>query len=125
MCFPLGLAQQSELPSAHSMVERASTKSTPGADFLKKMAKESILDSCRQRNPALQFRFRRQLLPQPVEGFEFARPSGRLDAVKIFLAGRRGSQSNCIEFLAGDELAINRNDRASQRHTATAAGWCC
>jgi hypothetical protein len=42
MRFPLGLSQQTDLPSAHSMVERAKTKSTPGTEFLKKMAKESI-----------------------------------------------------------------------------------
>jgi hypothetical protein len=36
MRFPLGLAQQTDLPSAHFMVERAWTKSTPGTDFLKK-----------------------------------------------------------------------------------------
>ena len=36
-----GLAPTS-LPSAHSMVERARTKSTHGAEFLKKIAKKSI-----------------------------------------------------------------------------------
>jgi hypothetical protein len=39
---PLGLAQQTDLPSAYSMVERARTKSTHGAKFLKRIAKKSI-----------------------------------------------------------------------------------
>src|SRR5262245_13899031 len=34
--FRLGLAQQTDLPSAHFMVEQARTKSTPGTEILKK-----------------------------------------------------------------------------------------
>jgi hypothetical protein len=36
MRFPLEFAQQTDLPNAHSLVERARTKSTPGTGFLKK-----------------------------------------------------------------------------------------
>ncbi len=35
---PLGLAQQTNLPSAHSMVEQARTKSTNGAEFSEERA---------------------------------------------------------------------------------------
>jgi hypothetical protein len=83
MRFPLGLAQQTDLPSAHSMVEWARTKSTPGTEFLKKMAKESTsrFVSPEESGVAHQkFESRRQLLPQPMAGFEFAKQSGRLDS---------------------------------------------
>jgi hypothetical protein len=72
MRFPLGLAQQTDLPSAHSMVERARTKSTPGTEFLKKMAKESIPRFVSPEESCVapqKFKSRRQLLPQPVAGF--------------------------------------------------------
>jgi hypothetical protein len=65
MRFPLGLAQQTDLPSAHSMVERARTKSTPGTEFPKKMAKESIsrLVSPEESGVAAQkFKSRRQFV---------------------------------------------------------------
>jgi hypothetical protein len=87
MRSPLGLAQQTDLPSAHSMVERARAKSTPGTDFLKKMAKESISRFVSPEESAVapqEFKTCRQLLPQPVAEFEFAKQSGRLDAVRTF-----------------------------------------
>src|SRR4029077_2040969 len=83
MRFPLGLAQQTDLPSAHSKVERAKTKSTAVTKFLKKMAKESIsrFVSPEESGVAPQkFKSRRQLLPQPVAGCEFAKQSGRQDS---------------------------------------------
>jgi hypothetical protein len=69
------------------MVERARTKSTPGTEFLKKMAEESNSRFVSAEESAVApqtFNFRRQLLPQPVAGFEFAKQAGRLDHVRTF-----------------------------------------
>jgi hypothetical protein len=74
------------------MVERARTKSTPGTEFLKKMAKESIsrfVSPEESANAPQKFKSRRQLLPQPVAGFEFAKQSGRQDAVRTFSGWNR------------------------------------
>ena len=62
------------------MVERARTKSTPGTKFLKKMAKEPIsrFVSPEESGGAPQkFKSRRQLILQPVAGFESAKQSIR------------------------------------------------
>src|SRR5262249_30371545 len=81
------LLSKTDLPSAHSMVERARTKSTPGTGFLKKMAKESISRFVSPEESAVapqKFKSRRQLLPQPVAGFQFAKNTGRLGGVLTF-----------------------------------------
>jgi hypothetical protein len=67
MRFTLGLARQADLPNAQSLVERDGTKSTPGTEFLKKMAMESIsrFMSPEKSGVALKrFESALQLLPQ-------------------------------------------------------------
>ncbi len=69
------------------MVERTRTKSTRVTKFLKKLAKESIPRFVSPEESAVapqKFKSRRQSLPQPVAGFELAKHSGRLDAVRTF-----------------------------------------
>ena len=64
------------------MVERTKAKSTRITRFLKKLANESIPRLVAQEGATVvpqEFKFRRQSLPQPVMGFEFAKYSRLLD----------------------------------------------
>jgi hypothetical protein len=67
----LRLAQQTDLPSVHFMVEQARAKSTRGTDFPQKMAKESSSRSVSPEESAVapqKFKSRRQLFASATSG---------------------------------------------------------
>jgi hypothetical protein len=71
-------------------------------NFSKELLRSQSLNSCRLRKPPLPLvEDRRQLLPQPEAGFEFAKQSGQQDAVRSFFGGSQDGRVAAKHYRAG------------------------